>query len=154
MTRKADDILRYDGPNPFGDSQPRNYADTKILNEFYPTSCFWSLFNDQHEVLLGTRGSGKTYLLKAMSRYTANIDTFDEKTLSEIARITGGQFYRASSGARLQKAFNNIDKLEKTEAKRRTLISYEELFPWALGAAAIFLLLGLLLNFARPRPAP
>ncbi len=89
-----------------------------------------------------------------ISRYTANIDTFDEKTLSEIARITGGQFYRASSGARLQKAFNNIDKLEKTEAKRRTLISYEELFPWALGAAAIFLLLGLLLNFARPRPAP
>ena len=68
MTRKADDILRYDGPNPFGDSQPRNYADTKILNEFYPTSCFWSLFNDQHEVLLGTRGSGKTYLLKAMRR--------------------------------------------------------------------------------------
>jgi len=68
MTRKADFILRYDGQNPFGDSQPRNYADTKILNEFYPTSCFWSLFNDQHEVLLGTRGSGKTYLLKAMRR--------------------------------------------------------------------------------------
>jgi len=68
MMRKADEILRYDGQNPFSDSQPRNYADTKILNEFYPTSCFWSLFNDQHEVLLGTRGSGKTYLLKAMRR--------------------------------------------------------------------------------------
>lgn len=68
MMRKADDILRYDGPNPFSDSQPRNYSDTKILNEFYPTSCFWSLFNDQHEVLLGSRGSGKTYLLKAMRR--------------------------------------------------------------------------------------
>ncbi len=89
-----------------------------------------------------------------LSRYTANVDTFDEKTLREIASITGGQFYRASSGARLKKAFENIDKLEKTEAKRRTLISYEELFPWPLGAAALFLLLGILLNFARPKPAP
>ncbi|MBR1981169.1 MAG: VWA domain-containing protein [Akkermansia sp.] len=89
-----------------------------------------------------------------LSAYTANVDTFDEKTLREIARITGGQFYRASSGASLQKAFDNIDKLEKTEAKRRTLISYDELFPWALAAGAILLLLGMLLNFARPKPAP
>ena len=89
-----------------------------------------------------------------LSRYTANVDTFDEKTLKEIARLTGGQFYRASSGARLQKAFESIDKLEKTEAKRRTLISFDELFPWPLAAAALFLTLGILLNFARPRPAP
>ena len=89
-----------------------------------------------------------------LSRYTANVDTFDEKTLKEIARITGGQFYRASSGARLKKAFENIDKLEKTEAKRRTLISFDELFPWPLAAAALFLLLGILLNFARRRSAP
>lgn len=89
-----------------------------------------------------------------LSRYTANVDTFDEKTLREIASITGGQFYRASSGARLQKAFESIDKLEKTEAKRRTLISFDELFPWPLAASALFLTLGLLLNFARPRPAP
>ena len=89
-----------------------------------------------------------------LSRYTANVDTFDEKTLKEIARLTGGQFYRASSGARLQKAFESIDKLEKTEAKRRTLISFDELFPWPLAAAALFLVLGIALNFARPRPAP
>ncbi len=89
-----------------------------------------------------------------LSRYTANVDTFDEKTLKEIARLTGGQFYRASSGARLQKAFESIDKLEKTEAKRRTLISFDELFPWPLAAAALFLILGIALNFARPRPAP
>ena len=89
-----------------------------------------------------------------LSRYTANVDTFDEKTLKEIARLTGGQFYRASSGARLQKAFESIDKLEKTEAKRRTLISFDELFPWPLAAAALFLSLGIALNFARPRPAP
>ncbi|MBQ5665379.1 MAG: VWA domain-containing protein [Akkermansia sp.] len=89
-----------------------------------------------------------------LSRYTANVDTFDEKTLKEIARITGGQFYRASSGARLKKAFENIDKLEKTEAKRRTLISFDELFPWPLAAAGLFLSLGILLHFATSKPAP
>ena len=89
-----------------------------------------------------------------LSRFTANIDTFDEKTLKEIARITGGQFYRASSGARLQKAFESIDKLEKTEAKKRTLISYDELFMWPLAAACIFLTLGIAINLARPKPAP
>ncbi len=89
-----------------------------------------------------------------LSRYTANVDTFDEKTLKEIARITGGKFYRASSGARLQKAFESIDRLEKTEAKRRTLISYDELFIWPLSLAAILLLLGLTFDYARPKPAP
>ncbi len=55
--------------NPFSDSQARNFSDQKVFHEFYPISLFWTLFNDQHEVLLGTRGSGKTFLLKMM-RYS------------------------------------------------------------------------------------
>lgn len=89
-----------------------------------------------------------------LSRYTANIDTFDEATLQEIAKLTGGRFYRASSGAGLLKAFASIDRLEKTDVKRRTLQSYDELFPWPLGASVLLLTLGCLLNFTRPRPAP
>lgn len=89
-----------------------------------------------------------------ISGYTSDIDTFDEKTLREIAQITGGRYYRASSGAKLQKAFESIDKLEKTDAKRRTLISYDELFPYPLTAAVLLLTLGTLFNFALPRPAP
>ena len=58
-----------DAPNPFSDSNVRSYSDKKLLKEFYPTSVFWSLFNDQHEVLLGSRGSGKSFLLKMM-RYS------------------------------------------------------------------------------------
>lgn len=89
-----------------------------------------------------------------LSRYTANVDNFDEKTLQEIADITGGRYYRASSGAGLLKAFASIDKLEKTDIKRRTLQSYDELFTWPLGVACVLLGLGCLLNFTRPRPAP
>jgi hypothetical protein len=69
MSEISRKILKYEGPNPFSDSQPRNFSDSKIINEFCPVSNFWSLFSDQHEVLLGTRGSGKTFLLKMM-RYS------------------------------------------------------------------------------------
>ena len=65
----SDKIKNYTGPNPFSDSQARNYSDAKVIDEFYPISKFWTLFNDQHEILLGTRGSGKTFLLKMM-RYS------------------------------------------------------------------------------------
>lgn len=60
-------IKKYNGENPFGDYQARNFSDAKVCNEFYPTTTFWSLFNDQHEILIGSRGSGKTVLLRMMS---------------------------------------------------------------------------------------
>lgn len=66
MDRIADLVKGYTGPNPFSDSQGRNFSDEKVSSEFFPISKFWSLFNNQHEVLLGTRGSGKTFLLKMM----------------------------------------------------------------------------------------
>lgn len=69
MNKIADLIINSSSPNPFSDSQARNFSDAKIINEFCPISNYWSLFNDQHEVLLGTRGSGKTFLLKMM-RYS------------------------------------------------------------------------------------
>lgn len=39
----------------------------------------------------------------------------DETTLKEIANIGGGQFFRASDGKALNRIFEQIDKLEKTE---------------------------------------
>lgn len=69
MSILSDKISGFDGPNPFSDSQARNFSDLKVFHEFCPISNFWSLFNDQHEILLGTRGSGKTFLLKMM-RYS------------------------------------------------------------------------------------
>lgn len=68
MGSEAEKLYNYSGNNPFSDSQGRNFSDTKIQKEFYPISKFWSLFNDHHEILIGTRGSGKTFLLKMMRR--------------------------------------------------------------------------------------
>ncbi len=68
MKPEASKLYNYTGFNPFTDSQGRNFTDSKISKEFFPISKFWSLFNDHHEILIGTRGSGKTFLLKMMRR--------------------------------------------------------------------------------------
>ena len=65
--RLSDKLKGYQGLNPFRDSQSKMYGDEKIAAEFSPTTTFWSLFNEQHEILLGSRGSGKTVLLRMLS---------------------------------------------------------------------------------------
>ena len=82
------------------------------------------------------------------------MDTFDEKTLRRIADITGGRFYRAGSGAQLQEAFRSIDSLEKTDATRRRLVSYEALFMYPLCLAGILLAAAIAFTYLRSRSAP
>jgi len=55
------------GPNPFHEAQAKTFGDDKLVGEFFPTSTYLSLFNEQHEILLGSRGSGKTAILRMMS---------------------------------------------------------------------------------------
>ncbi len=59
-------LKNYKGANPFSNPQARNYSDKKVINEFQPTKDFWDLFNEQHELIIGSRGSGKTILLRMM----------------------------------------------------------------------------------------
>ncbi|HEV2319549.1 MAG TPA: VWA domain-containing protein, partial [Verrucomicrobiae bacterium] len=40
----------------------------------------------------------------------------DEDTLRQISQMTGGQFYRGDSSEKLSNIYNEIDKMEKTEA--------------------------------------
>ena len=89
-----------------------------------------------------------------ISQFTAEVDPIDEKTLRSIAKETGGRFFRAGSSENLQKAFSQIDRLEKTDATRRVLESYEELFPYPVGLAGLLLALGCLLEVVLPKPAP
>jgi hypothetical protein len=83
MTSKTERLYNFEGVNPFKDSQSRTFSDEKVIREFCPTSLYWSLFNDQHEVLIGTRGSGKTILLK-MIRYSL-LKQLDDENAKKIA---------------------------------------------------------------------
>lgn len=67
MTRTSSKLRGYTGANPFHEGQAKAFTDRKLIEEFFPTSTYWSRFNEQHEILIGTRGSGKTAILKMLS---------------------------------------------------------------------------------------
>lgn len=66
----------------------------------------------------------------------------DESLLQQIAEETGGKYYRAVSAEALQKVYNEIDLLEKTEVEITVYKRYQELYFWPLAAG--FLLLAFL----------
>lgn len=71
---------------------------------------------------------------------------FDPETLQEIANITGGRYFEASSETALQDVYNEIDSLEKSEIEVKRRVLYEEQFrPW-LVIAMVLWALWLLLN--------
>jgi len=69
----------------------------------------------------------------------------DEELLQEIAKTTGGQYFRATSNTKLAEIYDEINKLEKTDIEEFKYTNYDEKFrPWvllALGLLAIELLL-------------
>ena len=78
----------------------------------------------------------------------------DEKTLQEIAQVSGGTFFRAQSAEKLADIYDQIDKMEKTEIKTTVYTSFEERFyPW-LWAGFILLMLELILLNSRFRRIP
>lgn len=54
----------------------------------------------------------------------------DTETLSRIAEITGGQFYRAEDEQELEQVFAEIDELERTEIELTEYTLYSEKFLW------------------------
>jgi Ca-activated chloride channel family protein len=70
----------------------------------------------------------------------------DEVTLQKIAEKTGGKYYRADNAEKFQQIYEEIDKLEKTEATVNKFTEFKELFPWlaafGLGLLLVELVLG------------
>lgn len=54
----------------------------------------------------------------------------DEETLQEVAKVTDGKFFRATDPKQLEKIYDEIDHLEKTEVKLHHYATYTELFIW------------------------
>ena len=70
----------------------------------------------------------------------------DEDTLKQIAQMTGGQFYRGDNSEKLRKIYDEINKLEKTEAVKNKYTQYREFFPWFVGIGTGLLLLEIVLG--------
>ncbi|MFA6582933.1 MAG: VWA domain-containing protein [Elusimicrobiaceae bacterium] len=69
------------------------------------------------------------------------VDPLDVKTLSEVAAVTGGEFFQAKNRRELAQIYNIIDKLEKTEHKNQTSVNYTDKY-------MMFLIPAILLLFA------
>ena len=70
----------------------------------------------------------------------AEVD-IDEETLQEIARTTGGEYFRATDTTALEQIYERIDALEKTQAESRSVMIPRPLYRWPLGVALLLLLL-------------
>ncbi|MDD4004719.1 MAG: VWA domain-containing protein [Elusimicrobiaceae bacterium] len=66
-------------------------------------------------------------------------DTLDRATLSEIARVTGGEFFHARNRAELERIYDNIDKQEKTEFKNQVSVTYFDKYMYFLLPAILLL---------------
>jgi len=70
-------------------------------------------------------------------------DDLNEPALMEIAKITGGKYYRATNILELQEIYKEIDSLEKTKFDQIKRAEYSDLYEYLLIPA--FLLLAILI---------
>ena len=63
----------------------------------------------------------------------------DEVMLSDIARMTGGRYFRARDAAALQAIYEQIDRLERSPVQSHTVVRYAELFRWPLSLGILAL---------------
>jgi Ca-activated chloride channel family protein len=139
-------ILLTDGVNNAGYVKPKTAAE--IAREF--------------DVKVYTIGVGSTGdALTPVSRRSDGRYIFglarveiDEVLLDEIAKMTGGRYFRATSVEGLEAIYAEIDQLEKTEIEVTAIKRYsEEFYPFAF-FGLLFLVLEVLLRYTVFRTIP
>ncbi|HCV50727.1 VWA domain-containing protein [Saprospiraceae bacterium] len=78
----------------------------------------------------------------------------DEKLLSEISKMTGGRYFRATDEAMLNSIYDEIDQLEKTEMEVNVFKRYKDIFRIPLILAFGLLLLEFILRQSILRTLP
>ncbi len=70
----------------------------------------------------------------------------DEDTLTEVAELTGGKYFRANNTKMLEDIIKQIDKMEKTEIASINFTSYYEIYDKVVIVMLILLILNLFLE--------
>src|SRR5262245_1370192 len=74
-------------------------------------------------------------------QYVRQHTPIDEKTMREIANITGGTSYRATSPEKLSAIYRQIGEMEKTKMETKEYVEYSELAGRVVTPALLLLLL-------------
>jgi Ca-activated chloride channel family protein len=129
-------ILMTDGQNNSGKVQPLTAAEAAQ-----------ALGVKVYTIGVGTHGTAPmpTTDMFGRKRYVQIEVDIDEKTLTEIATKTAGEYFRADSTDTLRKIYARIDQLEKTEVEVKRFVHIKELFHWAVGPALGLFLVEILL---------
>ncbi|MEM8998738.1 MAG: VWA domain-containing protein [Bacteroidota bacterium] len=126
-------ILLTDGVNNSGFIEPQTAADLAV--EFGIKT---------YTIGLGTNGNALTpiaYKPDGSFRYGMRQVEIDETLLEDIAKATGGEYFRATDNEKLEEIYDEINKLEKTEIEEFKYYKYEEKFrSWVFLAGALLLL--------------
>ena len=124
-------ILLTDGTNNSGQIAPLTAAD---LARSYGIRVY--------TVGVGTKGMAPTPVNTPYGIRMQNMPVdIDEETLTEIAAITGGQYFRAQDTEGLRQVYNEIDEMEKYLISVQNVTRRQELFlPWAFAALGLILL--------------
>ncbi len=78
----------------------------------------------------------------------------DEETLTNIAELTKGQYFRATDREELYEIYERIDELEKTRIESETYTNYTDRFAWFVWPALGIFLLEVILAQAWLREIP
>jgi Ca-activated chloride channel family protein len=125
-------ILLTDGVNNRGEIDPRDAA--KMARD---------LGVKVYAIGVGTRGEAPYPVLDALGRQRyvmVNVE-IDEALLREVAKTTGGLYFRATDRDSLQGVFAEIDRWERSGVKSRAYYETRELFPWFIAAGLLLLFL-------------
>ena len=123
-------ILLTDGTNNRGQIAPLTAAD---LARSYGIRVY--------TIGVGTKGMAPTPVQTPFGVRVQNMQVdIDEKTLTEIASITGGQYFRAEDNEGLRNIYHEIDEMEKYLISVQNVTRRQELFlPFALWALGLVL---------------
>ncbi|MBQ7424326.1 MAG: VWA domain-containing protein [Prevotella sp.] len=137
-------ILLTDGSNNMGDISPLTAA--QIAK---------SLGIRVYTIAIGTKGVAPYPMQVGGTIQYVNMKVdIDTETLSQIAKIADGHFYRATNTEELKKIYKDIDQLEKTRMNVKTFSRHYEAYqPFAI-AAVLLLLLEILLRLTWFRRIP
>lgn len=124
-------ILLTDGTNNKGDISPLTAAD--IAKSFGIRV---------YTIGVGTNGMAPYPLRVAGTiQYINTPVEIDEKTLTQIAITTNGNYFRATNNSKLKEVYKEIDKLEKTKLNVKQYSKRHEEYQWFAVIALLFLLL-------------
>ncbi|HKS07471.1 MAG TPA: VWA domain-containing protein [Gemmatimonadaceae bacterium] len=129
-------VLLTDGENNRGAIDPRTAADAAAAFDVRI-----------YTIGVGSEGSAPVPVSKGVFglRYENRPVRIDEGLLEDIARSTGGRYFRARDRAALQRVYEQIDRLERAPVRIARYRPFVDEYRWPLALAVIAIGLELLL---------